>query len=527
MTIQRPGTIAGHPTARATDGSADPTGTAVLTSSDDTLSPQADRRRWIALVVVCLAMFMAALDGSIVNVALPAIQHSLHFTQSGLTWVVDAYLISFGSFLLMAGRLGDLVGRKKVFLSGVTLFTLASVACGSATTQTMLVVGRFVQGIGGALSASVIVAIIVTEFPSQAERAKAMSAYVFVAVGGGSIGLLAGGLFTQALSWHWIFFVNVPVGIATVILGAILLVENTGLGVKQGVDVAGSVLVTAAVMVAIYGIVTAATYGWSSAHTFLFLGLALALFGAFAILESRLANPIAPPRIFKLRTLTGSSVIRGLMVIGLFSTFFIGALYFEHVLGYSPIRTGLAFLPQTISIAAMSLGITARLVNRFGPKTVMYPAMALAAAGLALFASAGQNADYFPTIFFAFVLMGVGAGAAFVPLLQIAMSEIPHADAGLGSGVVNVSQQLGGAIGIAALSTVAANHIKSLVASGHDLITATAESYQLTLLIGAGSIALGLLLAPLLLRPRLSAEEQAAHMAENMESPEAKEHLVL
>ena len=248
-------------------------------------------------------MFMNALDGSIVNVALPDIQRSLHFTQSGLTWVVDAYLISFGSFLLMAGRLGDLVGRKKVFLAGVALFTLASIACGSADSQAMLVAARFVQGIGGALSSSVIVAIIVTEFPSPVERAKAMSAYVFVAVGGGSIGLLAGGVLTQALSWHWIFFVNVPIGIATLILGRILVVENVGLGIKQGVDVVGSVLVTVSLMVGIYGIVTASSDGWVSAHTLGILGVAVLLFVSFIVLESRLANPIMPLRILKLRTL--------------------------------------------------------------------------------------------------------------------------------------------------------------------------------------------------------------------------------
>ena len=233
-----------------------------------TIPPSAgDRRRWIALVVVCLAMLMNALDGSIVNVALPAIQRSLHFSQSNLTWIVDAYLISFGSFLLMAGRLGDLIGRKKVFLAGVTLFTLASIACGSAGNETMLVAARFVQGIGGALSSSVIIAIIVTEFPRPSERAKAMSAYVFVAVGGGSIGLLAGGVLTQALSWHWIFFVNVPIGIATLALGRLLIVENTGIGIKQGVDVIGSILVTVSLMVGIYGIVTASRVGWGSPET--------------------------------------------------------------------------------------------------------------------------------------------------------------------------------------------------------------------------------------------------------------------
>ncbi|HXX90919.1 MAG TPA: MFS transporter [Acidimicrobiales bacterium] len=496
------------------------------TISEATRAP-GDRRRWVALVVVCLAMFMNALDGSIVNVALPAIQRSLHFSQSSLTWVVDAYLISFGSFLLMAGRLGDLIGRKRVFLTGVSLFTIASVACGSATTQGMLVGARFAQGIGGALSSSVIIAIIVTEFPRSSERAKAMSAYVFVAVGGGSIGLLAGGVLTQALSWHWIFFVNVPIGIATLVSGSLLLPENTGIGIRQGVDVVGSVLVTASAMVGIYAIVTASTHGWASTHTLLFAGIALALLGAFIALESRLPNPIMPLRILKVRTLTGSSVIRGFLVIGMFSTFFIGALYFEHVLGFSPVRTGLAFLPQTAAIAVMSVGITARLVNRFGPKRVMYPAMVLVAAGLVLFASAGAHARYFPQVFFALLMLGVGAGAAFMPLLEIAMSEIPRDDAGLGSGVVNVSQQLAGAVGLAVLGTIATNRTRSLVAGGHDLISALARGYDLALLIAAVCVVLGLALAPVLLRSEESPEEQMAHITENMQVPEASEHLVL
>lgn len=487
----------------------------------------ADRRRWVALVVVCLAMFMNALDGSIVNVALPAIQKSLHFSQSGLTWVVDAYLISFGSFLLMAGRLGDLIGRKKMFLAGVTLFTLASIVCGAATSQGMLVTARFVQGIGGALSSSVIVAIIVTEFSSMAERAKAMSAYVFVAVGGGSVGLLAGGVLTQILSWHWIFFVNVPVGIATLLAAYILLVDNVGLGIRQGVDWVGSVLVTASIMVSIYAIVTASSTGWGSAHTLGFLGLAVALMVVFFVLESRLSNPIMPLRILKLRTLTGSGVIRGLLVIGMFSTFFIGALYFEHVLHYSPVKTGLAFLPQALAMAGMSSGITAWLVTRYGNKPVIYPAMALAAAGLLLFATAGPHAAYFPRIFFAFLLTGTGAGASFMPLIQIGMSEIPNADAGLGSGIVNVSQQLAGAIGLAALGTIAENRSKSLVVAGHDVISSLADGYRLALLIAAACVVVGLVTTPLLLRTKESPEEQAARIKENMQNPEAYEHLVL
>jgi EmrB/QacA subfamily drug resistance transporter len=472
-------------------------------------------------------MFMNALDGSIVNVALPDIQKSLHFSQSGLTWVVDAYLISFGSFLLMAGRLGDLIGRKKVFLTGVALFTLASIVCGSATSQAMLVSSRFVQGIGGALSSSVIVAIIVTEFPSASERAKAMSAYVFVAVGGGSVGLLAGGVLTQVLSWHWIFFVNVPVGIITLGAGYFLLVDNVGLGIRQGVDWVGSVLVTASVMVCIYAIITSSTYGWGSVHTLGLLGISVVLMVAFLVLESRIPNPIMPLRILKLRTLTGSGVVRGLLVIGMFSTFFIGALYFEHVQGYSPVKTGLAFLPQALGMAGMSTGITAWLVGRFGNERVMYPAMVLAAAGLFLFASAGAHAAYFPRIFFAFLLMGIGAGASFMPLLQIGMSEIPNVDAGLGSGVVNVSQQLAGAIGLAALGTIAENRSKTLLVAGHDMISALASGYQLALLIAACCVVLGLVLAPFLLRTKESPGEQRARMRENMANPEAREHLVL
>jgi EmrB/QacA subfamily drug resistance transporter len=486
-----------------------------------------DRRRWIALVVVCLAMLMNALDGSIVNVALPAIQRSLHFSQSDLTWVVDAYLITFGSFLLMAGRLGDLIGRKKVFLAGVTLFTLASIACGSAESQTMLVAARFVQGIGGALSSSVIVAIIVTEFPRPDERAKAMSAYVFVAVGGGSIGLLAGGILTQALSWHWIFFVNVPIGIATLILGRILIVENIGLGIRQGVDVVGSVLVTVSLMVGIYGIITASRVGWGSAETLVCLAASVVLFSAFVVLESRLSNPIMPLRILKLRSLTGSSVIRGLIATGMFSTFFIGALYFEHVLGYSPVRTGLAFMPATMGIAAMSAGISARLVNRFGPRRVMYPGIFTAGIGLVLLALAGRDPGYFPQIFFALLLLGVGAGASFMPLLQIAMSEIPNADAGLGSGIVNVSQQMAAAIGLAVLSTIAANRTQSLVARGHAVIGALTDGYRLALLIAAACVFVGLAVAPLALRTKESPEDEEAHIAANMADPEASEHLVL
>ena len=472
-------------------------------------------------------MFMNALDGSIVNVALPDIQKSLGFSQSGLTWVVDAYLISFGSFLLLAGRLGDLVGRKKVFLAGVALFLLASIACGSADSQAMLIVARFVQGIGGALSSSVIVAIIVTEFPSPIERGKAMSAYVFVAVGGGSIGLLAGGVLTQFLSWHWIFFVNVPIGIATLVLGRFLIVENVGLGIKQGVDWVGSVLVTVSVMVAIYGVVTATTYGWVSAHTLGMLGLAV---GAVRLLHrARVATGQSDHAAAHSEAAHADRLGRHPR-----------PAHHRHVLDLlhrRPLlraRAGLQPGQDRPGLSPAGDGHGDHVDRHHGQtreplrsKAVMYPAMVLAAIGLVLLASAGEHASYFPQIFIAFVLLGVGAGASFMPLLQIGMSEIPNEDAGLGSGVVNVSQQMAGAIGLAVLSTIAANRTKSLIASGHEAIHSLTLGYQLALYIAAACVLLGLLVSPLLLRTDESPEEQKRHIDENMQNPEAMEHLVL
>ena len=452
-----------------------------------------------ALVVVCLGMFMNALDSSIVNVALPDIQRDLHFSQSSLIWVVDAFLITFGSFLLMAGRLGDLIGRKKVFLGGIALFTVSSALCGLATGQAMLIAGRFVQGAGGALSASVIIAIIVTEFPDPGERARAMSAYIFVTVTGAALGLLVGGVLTQALSWHWIFFINVPIGIVTFLLGQRLIDENEGLGIRRGVDVTGSLLVTVALMLGIYAIIEATEYGWVSAHTLGFGAAAIVLLAVFFVLESRLANPIMPLRILRTRTLLNSSIVRGLLASGAFTTFFLGALYFENVLGYSPIRTGLAFLPISVVMGALSSGITARLVGRFGNKRVLVPGMVSALAGLLLLTTVGPDTDYVALVLPAFVLIGLGAGTAFMPLLSIAMADVPSADAGLGSGVVNVSMQMASALGLAVLGTIAADHTKALEAAGQATPDALSGGYRLAFLIGAILVAVGTVVAVVLL----------------------------
>jgi EmrB/QacA subfamily drug resistance transporter len=461
-----------------------------------------DRRRWMALAVVCLAQLMIVLDTTIVNVALPSIQRDLHFTQGNLTWVINAFLVTYGSFLLLAGRLGDLIGRKRVFLAGVILFTAASALCGAAPSQGFLIVARLIQGVGGALQASVILAIIVTEFPQAADRARAMSAYVFVSVAGGSLGLLAGGALTQALSWHWIFFVNLPIGLATVLLGRALIPAKKGIGLEHGVDWLGSMLVTLSLMTAVYAIVQATSYGWFSSQVLGFLALAAALMGAFVTVEARIENPIMPLRILRLRSLIGASVVRGFLVTGMYSTFFLGTLYLEHVLHYSALDTGLAWLPWTMTVAALSLGVTARLVSRFGPMRVLAVGMGMAIIGLALLGTTGLHTSFFPTIFVAFFIIGLGIGSAFLPLLTIAMADVPAADAGLGSGITNVSQQVAGALGLAILGTIATNHSKALEAHGHLLAPSLVSGYHLAFAIGATSIAVGMVTALAVLRTR-------------------------
>ncbi|MGO9974877.1 MAG: MFS transporter [Solirubrobacteraceae bacterium] len=469
------------------------------------LTPKNDRRRWLALVVVCLAQLMIVLDTTIVNVALPAIQRDLHFTQGNLTWVINAFLVTFGSFLLLAGRLGDLLGRRRVFLTGVIVFTVASVLCGLAPSQGALIAARFLQGIGAALQASVILAIIVTEFSEPGERARAMSAYVFVAVAGGSLGLLAGGVLTQALSWHWIFFVNLPIGIATILLGRILIPRDTGRGIEHGVDWLGSVLVTVSLMSAVYAIVQSTNHGWGSPQVLGFGALALALMGAFLAVESRIENPIMPLRILRLRGLIGASAVRGFLVTGMYSTFFLGTLYLEHVLHYSALQTGLAFLPWTVTVGILSLGVTARLVARFGAMRVLILGMVTVIIGLTLLRSAGAQTSFFPTIFVAYFAIGLGIGTAFMPLLTIAMADVPAADAGLGSGIVNVSQQVAGALGLAILGTIATSHSKTLEAQGHTVVSSLIGGYHLAFAAGMASILIGIATALFVLRARREA----------------------
>ncbi len=457
-------------------------------------------RSWVALVVVCLGQLMVMLDSTIVNVALPAIQRDLGFTPANLTWVVNSYLIAYGSFLLVAGRAGDLIGRRKIFLAGVFLFTAASVAAGLSHDMTTLIAARFLQGLGGSLSGGVIIALIVTGFPKPVERAHAMSVFTFVIAGGGSLGLLVGGVLTQWVNWHWIFFINLPIGVATVLLGAWLIQENQGLGLRRGVDVVGAVLITAALMLGVYAIVTAADQGWTSVHTLGFGGAALALVAIFTVVQARLRNPLMPLRILRIRSLTGASVARAFLVAGMFTNFFVGALYLQHVKGFSAFTTGLAFLPTTLMLAVLSAGITARLMMRFGPRNLLLVGLVTIGSGLLLLAGANEQAGYFPRIFAAYLLLGLGGGMSFMPLLTISMSEVPAADTGLASGFGNVTMKVGGAIGLASLGTISTGHARELVAQGDSLRAALAGGYQLAFLLAAVSVVLALAVALMALR---------------------------
>jgi EmrB/QacA subfamily drug resistance transporter len=475
-----------------------------------------DRRRWIALVVVCFGQLMIVLDSTIVNVALPPIQRDLHFSQADLTWVVNAYLITYGSFVLLAGRAGDLVGRKRVFLSGVLLFTAASVLCGFAQDPAVLVAGRFLQGIGGALSAGVIVALIVTGFTELDERARAMSVFTFTIAGGGALGLLAGGVLTQWINWHWIFFINLPIGVATLLAGRALIEDHAGIGLRQGVDVWGSILVSAALALGVYAIVTSAEFGWSSFHTISFATAAAALLAGFFWLEARLENPIMPLRILGIRSLTGASAARALLAIGLFTTFFIGALYLQHVRGYSAFGTGLAFLPIPVALAVMSAGVTARLMRRFGAARLLAFGMLAVAGGLVLLAGVSERADYFPRLFVAYALCGIGGGASMMPLTIIAMADVPAVDAGLAAGVSNVTMQVAAALGLAAMGTISTDHSRVLAAQGQTLAVALTGGYQLAFAIAASCVVAGLVVVLVVLRsPRRAARSASGDGAED------------
>jgi len=473
-----------------------------IATPQDQASPEpADRNRWIALIVLCTGMLMIILDATIVNVALPSIQDDLGFSQSSLAWVVNAYLIPFGGLLLLAGRLGDLLGRRRLFLSGLTLFTFASLLCGLATSEETLIAARFLQGIGGAMTSAVILGMIITMFPEPAERAKAIGVYSFVASGGASLGLLLGGVLTEAISWHWIFFVNIPIGIVTVIAARRMLAHEKGIGLEEGADVPGAVLITAAVMLGVYTIVQAADHGWGSSTTLLLGAVSVVLLGLFVLREQTAKQPLMPLGILKDRNVSGANVVQVLMIAGMFGMFFLGALYLQRVLGYTAIEVGVAFLPVSLAIGILSLRFSPLLVGRYGPRAVLVPSLVLVTAGLAWISRAGVDANYVVDILPALLLLGSGAGLAFPAIVTLAMSGASESDAGLASGLVNTTQQVGGALGLALLATLASTRSDTLRAGGDSVNESLVGGYQLAFTVAAVLVAVAVVVSLTVLKP--------------------------
>jgi EmrB/QacA subfamily drug resistance transporter len=481
-----------------------------------------DKSRWIALYVLCAGVLMIVLDVTVVNVALPSIQRDLGFSQASLAWVVNAYLISFGGLLLLAGRFGDILGGKRVFLVGLTVFTLASLVCGVAQSQEMLVAARFIQGVGGAMTSAVVLGMIVTMFPEPAERAKAIGVYGFVASAGGSIGLLAGGVLTQSINWHWIFFINVPIGIVTSVLAVRLLEGRPGVGFGDGADVPGAVLITTALMLGVFTIVKpAAEYGWGATRTLAFGAASLALLGAFVVREARAANPLIPLRIFRSRNISGANLIQVLTVAGMFGMFFLGALYLQRVLSYDALQIGLAFLPGTIIMGTLSLRYSERLIMRFGARNLLLPGLALVAIGLALFAQAPVSGRYVVNVLPVMVLFGIGIGVCFPALMTLAMSGAGEHDAGLASGLVNTTAQVGGALGLAVLATLSSTRTEHLLGAGKSGAAALVGGYHLAFLIAAGVVvaAIGVALTVIEPQRQVAQHETGAADAQPAGSP--------
>jgi EmrB/QacA subfamily drug resistance transporter len=465
-----------------------------------------DRDRWPALYVLCVGMLMIVLDATVVNVALPSIQDDLRFSQSSLAWVVNAYLIAFGGLLLLAGRLGDLIGRKGVFLAGLGVFTGASLLCGVAQSQEVLVAARFVQGVGGALTSAVILGMIVTMFPEPREQAKAIGVYAFVASAGGSVGLLAGGVLTQSINWHWIFFINLPIGLATAVLAVRLLDRDAGLGWGNGADIPGAVLITSALMLGVYTIVKpAADDGWGSGTALGLGAVSLALLAAFVVREARARTPLMPLRIFRSRNVSGANAIQALSVAGMFATFFMGALYLQRVLGYDALETGLAFLPVTLVMGTLSVRYSERLIMRFGARRLLVPGLGLIAFALVLFTRAPVQGGYVEHVLPVMVLLGAGAGTSFPALMTLAMSGATPSDAGLASGLVNTSAQVGGALGLAILATLSSTRTQHLLDGGTGTNEALTSGYHLAYLVGAGCVVAAIGVALTVLRPEADA----------------------
>jgi EmrB/QacA subfamily drug resistance transporter len=477
-------------------------------ASTSTAISRDGRTRWIALYVLCTGMLMIVLDATVVNVALPSIQTDLGFSSASLAWVVNAYLISFGGLLLLAGRLGDLIGRRTVFLSGLGVFTAASAVCGLAQDQSVLVAARFVQGLGGAMTSAVILGMIVTMFPEPREQAKAIGVFAFVASAGGAVGLLAGGVLTQAINWHWIFFVNIPIGVATAVLARQLIGRDAGIGLAAGADVPGAVLITAALMLSVFTIVKpAAELGWTASRTLELGAGSLLLLAAFVAREATAASPLMPLRIFRSRNVVGANLVQVVGAAGMFGLFFLGALYLQRVLGYDAIEIGLAFLPVTVLMGTLSVRYSERLVTRFGPRNVAIPGLGLIMSGLALFTQAPVHAGYVEYVLPVMILLGTGAGLCFPAIMGLAMSGATPEDAGLASGLVNTTAQVGGALGLAVMATLSATRTHHVAAAGHSPASALTGGYHLAFWVAAALVLAAILVAVTVLESAPSAAQ--------------------
>jgi EmrB/QacA subfamily drug resistance transporter len=471
--------------------------------------PSSDRSRWIALYVLCAGMLMIVLDVTVVNVALPSIKDDLGFTQSSLAWVVNAYLITFGGLLLLAGRLGDLLGRRRIFLIGLAVFVAASILCGASQSEGMLIGARLLQGIGGAMTSAVILGMIVTMFPEQREQAKAIGVYAFVASAGGAVGLLLGGVITQIISWHWIFFINAPIGVVTALASVRLLEDDEGLGFKEGADLLGAFLITTSLMIGVYTIVKpAAEQGWGAAETLLLGAASLVLGALFIAREATAKTPLIPLRIFRSRNVSGANLVQILTVAGMFGMFFMGSLYLQLVQGYDALQIGLAFLPVTIIMGTLTGRYSEPLIMRFGARRLLFPGLTLVALGLVYFTRAPVNADYWTDVFPVLVLLGTGIGICFPALMTIAMSGATRADAGLASGLVNTSAQVGGALGLAVLATLSTNRSNDLEAAGHSTASALTSGYHLAFWVAAGLVVAAIAVAATVIEPESKAAEQ-------------------
>jgi EmrB/QacA subfamily drug resistance transporter len=459
----------------------------------------------MALYVLCVGMLMIVLDATIVNVALPTIQDDLGFSQNDLAWVVNAYLITFGGLLLLAGRIGDLIGQRRIFLIGLGVFTGASLLCALAQSQGLLIGARFLQGVGGALTSAVILGMIVTMFPEPREQAKAIGAYTFVAVAGGSIGLLLGGVLTQAINWHWIFFVNLPIGLATAVFAIRWVPDRPGVGLSAGADLPGAALLTGGLMLLVYTILGVAEEGWGSTQTLGLGAVSIALLAAFLVRQARVANPLVPLRLFRSREVAGANLVQALLVVGMFGMFFLGALYMQRILGYDALQVGLAYLPTTLVMGIMSFRFTGQFNLRYGPQATLLPAMVFVTAGLLLLARTPVDATYAIDLLPAMVLIGLGAGLGFPSLMTLAMSGATESDSGLASGLVNTSVQVGGAIGLAVLATFATERTDALLADGEPAAEALNSGFHLAYLIGAGLALVGIVIAVTVLRARMPA----------------------